>query len=281
MPKLSDVLKNRYTAWRTDVPATWQPPLQGVEPDFAGVPTTTTLGASIAIFPRLKSDPLTGAAPGASVLRALDRVAFSNVRVVLMGQDPYPRKRQATGRAFEQGSWKKWNATSATDKVPASFRRVIQRLAEFRTNDNSYLTSWTKITSAVATGALPLAAPTALYDGWENQGVMFLNRVLTYTMPAHVETCHGVFWRPIVERILEKLVQRPTACTVFALWGTEAQSLQPFIQTKATAAGAWNTRVKAVTSNHPATNLFFKGPNPFKNINDVLAAVGGGAPITW
>ena len=59
MPKLSDVLKTRYTAWRTDVPATWQPPLQGVEPDFAGVPTTTTLGASIAIFPRLKSDPLT------------------------------------------------------------------------------------------------------------------------------------------------------------------------------------------------------------------------------
>src|SRR5687768_12199978 len=112
MPKLRDLLANHYAAWRNDLPSSWQAPLQSVAPDLAGVPAGTTISASVAIFPRLKASPLAGAPPGASVLRCLDRVSFQDVRVVVMGQDPYPRRRQATGRAFEHGSWVRWDATS-------------------------------------------------------------------------------------------------------------------------------------------------------------------------
>ena len=140
---------------------TWDAPLQDVEPDFAGVPTSTTISGSVAIFPRLKADPIQGAPPGASVLRSLDRVTFPNVRVVVMGQDPYPRRRQATGRAFEQGSWVKWDATSERDKVPASFRRVIQRLVQFRTNNNAFAASngWSKVISGIASSTIALDPP--------------------------------------------------------------------------------------------------------------------------
>src|SRR5262245_55746687 len=152
MTKLRDLLTTTYQAWRADLPGSWQAPLAGVAPDSAGVPATTTISASVRLFPRLKTNPISCAPPDASVLRCLQRVRFSNVRVVVMGQDPYPRCRQAVGRAFEQGSWVAWNATSDRDKVPASFRRVILRLVQFRTSDNGYATTngWSKLTGALA-----------------------------------------------------------------------------------------------------------------------------------
>lgn len=280
MQKVHELLKNNYTAWRSDVPATWKTPLKGIEPDFAGVPTNTTIDAGVPIIPHLKSDPIPGGPPGAGVLRALDRVTFAKVRVVLMGQDPYPRKRQATGRAFEQGGWVSWDATSWAAEVPASFRRFIQRLAEHRTGDKKYLGAWSKLTAGVASGALTLPSPTQLYDAWEDQGVMFLNKVLTYTKPAHVESHHGVFWRPIITRIIEKLVSRSGKHVVFALWGKETQALMPVIQA-ATPASAWNKRVKIVTGYHPSRPLFFTGPNQFAAINDALSTIQGAAQINW
>ena len=280
--KLHDLLKDTYTAWRADLPASWQAPLAGVEPDFAGVPTTTTIGASIRLFPRLKTNSIACAPPGASALRCLDRVPFSGVRVVVVGQDPYPRCRQATGRGFEQGSWVAWDATSDHDKVPASFRRVIQRVAQFRTGNNGYVTAggWSSLTAAVAAGTLMLDPPGALYDSWENQGAIFLNKVLTYTLPAHVFVHHDVFWRPVVRRIVEQLAARSAARVVFAMWGAEPAKLQSAIKSAATAAGAWNTRVKVVTASHPATGSFLNGINQFRRINDELTSIGG-ASVSW
>ena len=282
MAKLHDLLRNKYMAWRTDLPASWQTPLQGVEPDFAGVPTSTTISASVPLFPRLKSDPISGAPAGASVLRCLDRVSFPNVRVVVMGQDPYPRRRQATGRAFEQGSWVRWNATSQQDAVPASFRRVVQRLAQFRTNKNGYVASngWSKLISDLVAGATALDPPEDLYDGWENQGAIFLNKVLTYTLPAHVESHHGVLWLPIVRRIVERIASRPAGRVVFAMWGAQPATLRTRIRNAATAAGTWNTRVKIVTASHPATASYLSGTNQFKRINDALVSIGA-TPVMW
>lgn len=282
MAKLHDLLRSKYLAWRADLPASWQTPLQGIEPDFAGVPTGTTISASIPLFPRLKADPISGAPAGAGVLRCLDRVSFSNVRVVVMGQDPYPRRRQATGRAFEQGSWVRWNATSQQDEVPASFRRVVQRLAQFRTNKNGYVASngWSKLISDLAAGTIALSPPEDLYDGWENQGAIFLNKVLTYTLPAHVESHHGVLWLPIVRRIVERIASRPGGRVVFAMWGAEPATLGTRIRNAAIAAGAWNTRVKIVTANHPATASYLSGTNQFKRINDALVSIGA-TPLNW
>ena len=280
MPKLHALLSSKYHAWRTDVPASWQAPLQGIEPNAAGVPTGTSTSAPL--FPRLKADPISGAPPGAGVLRRLDRVAFSNVRVVVMGQDPYPRRRQATGRAFEQGSWVRWNATSEQDRVPASFRRVVQRLAQFRTSNNAYVASngWTRLTNDVVAGTLALAPPTQLFDAWEDQGAIFLNKALTYTMPAHVETHHGVFWLPVVRRIVERLAARASGRVVFAMWGAQPATLETFIRTAASGAGAWNTRVKIVKKGHPATAGYLSGTNPFQQINDALVSIGG-TMLNW
>lgn len=279
MPKVYDLLKNHYAAWRSELPASWKTPLKTVDPDLVGVPTKETVGATVPIIPRLKSDPIPGGPPGAGALRALDRVAFPKVRVVLMGQDPYPRKRQATGRAFEPGSWVSWDATGLA-AVPASFQKFIQRLAEHRTGDAKYLANWSNVTADVNSGALTLPSPTQLFDAWEDQGVMFLNKVLTYTKPAHVQTHHGVFWRPIIHRIIEKVVSRSGKHVVFALWGKQSQALTPIIQA-ATPASAWNTSVKVVAGYHPSTDLFFTGPNQFKAINDALSGIQGAAKINW
>ena len=60
MPKLHALLSSRYQAWRTDVPASWQAPVQDIEPSLAGVPTGTSTSAPL--FPRLKADPISGRA---------------------------------------------------------------------------------------------------------------------------------------------------------------------------------------------------------------------------
>jgi uracil DNA glycosylase len=159
---------------------------------------------------------------------------------------------------------------------------VIQRLAQFRTNRSAYAATngFTKLLADLAANTITLDTPTNLYDAWENQGAIFLNKVLTYTLPSHVEPCHGVFWLPVVSRIVERLAKRSTGQVVFAMWGSQPAALKPIIRNAAIAAGTWNTRVKILAGRHPATASFLSGTNPFRKINNALASMGG-TPLTW
>lgn len=292
--KLHTLLANAYGGWLGDVPAAWQGVLQGVAPDFAGVPKAASIGSTIPLFPRLKSAPHPLSPPGAGVLRAIERVRFDDVRVVVMGQDPYPSPREATGRGFEPGDWVSWGA-GGNAEVPRSFKRIVQRLVQHRTGNAAYAASdaaWTKVKNDEASGGITLRSPKELYDGWEDQGAIFLNKVLTYTLPAHVGPYHGVLWRPIVSRVLHALATRKTGNVVFALWGAQGKAFfqSEGVQAAAVAAGTWNKRVKVVTASHPAAHSgpggkpgFLAGSNPFKRIADAQKAVGasGASVISW
>ena len=122
--------------------------------------------------------------------RALRLVAPDAVRVVILGQDPYPKPGQADGLAFSAGHGR-----------PASLRRVFQVLAADRP------------------GFVP--PPVWKLDAWARQGVLLLNPTLTIEVGrigSHME-CG---WQALTSEIIQQLLARDVP-PVFMLWGARAQ----------------------------------------------------------
>jgi uracil-DNA glycosylase len=125
----------------------------------------------------------------ADPLRALRRVAPSAVKVVILGQDPYPRPGHADGLAFSAGQGK-----------PHSLRRLFSVLAADR----------------------PGWSPPTLWtlDRWADQGVLLLNPVLTVQV-GHAGSHMPCGWQALTSQLVGALCRRRPPPT-FLLWGRPA-----------------------------------------------------------
>jgi uracil-DNA glycosylase len=286
---LSDTMRTLLDGWRADLAPAWSQALAGVEPDFGAVRADLDVADGEVVFPGRKGRPPAGARPDAHVFRALDGIAPADVRVVVMGQDPYTRVEQATGRSFEQGDLADW---LGKPKVTPSLRRIVQALARRRTGNLAYLDGqggWGRVVADIKSGALPIEGPRALWDHWQAQGVVFLNAILTFNrfQPDHQFRGHQPLWRPILVRLLDALVRRPEGALVCVAWGGKAADAfkGARVEESARAAGTWESRVRVVTASHPnafgAPPPFFAGSgDPLRDVNDALVAMGGKA-VEW
>lgn len=127
----------------------------------------------------------------ADPFRALRLVAPDDVRVVILGQDPYPKPGQADGLAFSAGSGR-----------PASLRRVFEVLAADRPG-------------FVAPARWKL-------DAWARQGVLLLNPTLTIEV-GRIGSHMDCGWQALTAEIVGWLSGRETP-PVFMLWGAKAQA---------------------------------------------------------
>ncbi len=162
-------------------------------------------------------------------LRALELTPLADVRVVILGQDPYHGPGQAEGLAF---------SVAPGVRLPPSLRNIHQELAR---------------DPALARGSPPA-------DGsllaWARQGVLLLNTCLTVEdgQPAsHANQGWGVLTDKIIRTVIERA--RPA---VFMLWGAHAQRV-------AAAAGldAGSGRHLVLSANHPSPLSARRGPQPF------------------
>ena len=147
--------------------------------------------------------------------RALRFGAPEMIKVVILGQDPYPKPGHADGLAFSAGQGR-----------PASLRRIFQVLAQDRS------------------GFVP--PPTWALDGWARQGVLLLNPTLSIEIGrigSHME-CG---WQTLTSQIVDTLCRLP-ARPVFLLWGSKAQDF--FAQ--AAPAG---TLARVLTTRHPSNDF--------------------------
>lgn len=128
----------------------------------------------------------------ADVFRAL-QVPRESVRVVIVGQDPYPTPGHAHGLAFS---------------VPAGVRPLPKSLANIYTELEADL------------GGRP---PSGDLTPWVEQGVLLLNRVLT-VRAGQPASHRGRGWEVFTEAVL-----RATTPTVALLWGNDAQTAKPFL----------------------------------------------------
>lgn len=183
---------------------------------------------------------------GPNVLRAFTR-PIANVRVVLVGQDPYPTPGHAVGLAF--------SVARMTQPVPKSLQNIFKELHD----DLGY-------------------APSAHGDlsSWFDQGVLLLNRCLTVA-PGTPGSHRGRGWEQVTETAIKAVLARhETHAQPMSgiLWGRDARNLAPMFHAH---------DVPYVESPHPsplsASSGFF-GSRPFSRTNTLLEQQGA-EPIRW
>ena len=129
-----------------------------------------------------------------------------------------------------------------------------------------------ELTRGLAEGKIKLPAPTKIFGYWADQGIMWLNRTLTYTKwdEAH-RLSHTALWKPFTRRAIEVMVAgaRGDHPVVFALWGGPAKALEPEIEGLRQKAKAPKTGVRYVRTGHPQIpKNYFEPGNHLEMINE-------------
>lgn len=156
------------------------------------------------------------------------------MNVVVIGQDPYPQKGVATGRAFEVAGLNNWNQPFRN----VSLKNIVRSV--YYAYHSEYLT-YKQIISKMGDGLFPegyrIAPPDKFFELWEKQGVLLLNT--SFTCEIGCPGSHSVLWREFTMQLLEFINNRNKYITWF-LWGKHAQDI--------TNALCLNNKIK---SNHP------------------------------
>lgn len=177
---------------------------------------------------------------GDRVLRAFTR-PLADVRVLVVGQDPYPTPGHPVGLSF--------SVEPDVRPVPRSLQNIYTELRE-------------------DLGIEPAAHGDL--SAWFDQGVLLLNRVLT-VRPGAAGSHRGKGWEAVTQRAIEALVEREGPL-VAILWGRDAQSLQPMLGQVPVIASPHPSPLSARSG--------FFGSRPFSGANQLLAEQGAG-PIDW
>ncbi|MFF2184523.1 uracil-DNA glycosylase [Streptomyces sp. NPDC058155] len=177
---------------------------------------------------------------GPNVLRAFQQ-PFDEVRVLIVGQDPYPTPGHAVGLSF--------SVAPDVRPVPGSldniFREMHADIGAPRPS-NGDLTPWTR------------------------QGVLLLNRALT-TAPRKPAAHRGKGWEEVTEQAIRALVARNKPL-VSILWGRDARNLRPLL-------GQLPAIESSHPSPMSADRGFF-GSRPFSRANELLVQQGA-QPVEW
>ena len=187
---------------------------------------------------------------GQNVLRAFT-FPFDQVRVLIVGQDPYPTPGHAVGLSF--------SVAPDVRPLPRSLENIFAEYGKDLGHPRP------------ATGDLTT---------WCERGVMLLNRVLT-VRPGTPASHRGKGWEAVTECAIRALVARSTPM-VAVLWGRDASTLKPMLSGDC-GREVQKGRCVAIESAHPsplsASRGFF-GSRPFSRVNDLLGRQGG-APVDW
>ncbi|GAA1072403.1 uracil-DNA glycosylase [Pseudonocardia antarctica] len=178
---------------------------------------------------------------GANVLRAFQQ-PFDEVRVLLVGQDPYPTPGHAVGLSF--------SVAPETRPLPRSLQNIFREYAE----------------------DLGHPAPTSGdLTPWTEQGVLLLNRCLTVA-PGEPASHRNKGWEEVTEQAIRALVARDAEPMVAILWGRDARNLAPLLEDVPTIESAHPSPMSA--------DRGFFGSRPFSRANDLLEEIGG-EPVDW
>lgn len=209
----------------------WAAELAPVGPDIA------------ALGERLRAEVAAGhpyLPAGDKVLRAFAR-PLSQVKVLIVGQDPYPTPGHPIGLSFA--------VDAHVRPLPRSLANIYQELQ-------------------VDLGIPP--APHGDLSAWSDQGVMLLNRVLTVA-PGVPASHRGWGWEKVTEHAIGTLVARD-APLVAVLWGRDAANLRPLLGKTPIVASAHPSPLSASRG--------FFGSRPFSRVNALLQEQGA-APVDW
>ncbi len=178
---------------------------------------------------------------GANILRAFTH-PFDQVRVLIVGQDPYPTPGHAVGLSF--------SVEPGVRPLPRSLANIFREYSD------------------------DLGLPTPSngdLSPWAARGVLLLNRVLTVE-PGRPGSHRGKGWEEVTEQAIRALVARPTQPLVAILWGRDARTLRPMLSGVPCVESAHPSPMSA--------DRGFFGSRPFSRANQMLAELGAD-PVNW
>ncbi len=177
---------------------------------------------------------------GKNVLRAFT-YPFDQVKVLIIGQDPYPTPGHAVGLSF--------SVAADVSPVPRSLKNIFTELES----------------------DLNVARPkNGDLSPWCVQGVALFNRVLT-VQPGKAASHRRRGWEKVTDHAITALVERNQPL-VAILWGKDAQSMQPLLRDVPCICSPHPSPLSASRG--------FFGSRPFSRANEALQAMGA-EPINW
>ena len=175
-----------------------------------------------------------------AILRAFSQ-PFDSIRVLIMGQDPYPTLGHAVGLSF--------SVASDVTPLPRSLANIYKELCS------------------------DIGCPTPRngdLQPWADQGVLLLNRVLTVEA-GHAGSHRGRGWERITEAAIRALASRSQPL-IAILWGNDAQTIAPFLGDAPVISTAHPSPLSASRG--------FFGSRPFSRAHALLEERGAN-PIRW
>lgn len=229
----------------------WPPTLERLTPGWREtVQDFLVSGPGQALSARLQAALAAGAVVyPPEPFRALELTALQDVRVVILGQDPYHGPGQAEGLAF---------SVAPGVKLPPSLRNIFKELQRSL--------------------GLPLPVDGSL-GRWARQGVLLLNTSLT--VEDGQAASHARWgWEVLTDQLMAAVATRPEP-VVFMLWGGHAQAKRALIE-----RAAPDGRHLILQANHPSPLSALRPPLPFLGCDHFLQAgrfwAGlGQKPVDW
>jgi uracil-DNA glycosylase len=208
-------------------------------PDWAAAmgPVARDIVGALALYDEIDTCVL----PAKRVVFSAFSTPLSEVRVLIVGQDPYPTPGHAMGLAF--------SVPRGTQPLPPTLRNILRELHQDI--------------------GQPMP-PHGDLTSWQHEGVMLLNRTLTVAA-GHAGSHRGGGWERVTDHAARVLAERGGPL-VAVLWGRSAQELLPQLPGVATVMGPHPSPLSARRG--------FLGSRPFSQVNSLLLAQGGGV-VDW
>ncbi len=184
---------------------------------------------------------------------------LNSARIVIIGQDPYPQKGVATGRAFEVATLKNWDDTFRNVSLKNIVRAVYNAYTgEFLT----YNQIKQKLNGNLFDQTFSLLPPDKLFKSWEQQGVLLLNT--SFTTEIGNPGSHSKLWNGFTKELLH-YINESNPDLIWFLWGNHAKGITSHLELK-----------NVFTSNHPMIckqsddDFLFGKVNMFAKTKDLI-----------
>jgi uracil-DNA glycosylase len=180
------------------------------------------------------------------VFRAFKLCSLKDLKIVMLGQDPYPQKGVATGVLFGN------RREVSNDDLSPSLNVIKEAIIDFEIPHNNIIFDQT-------------------LESWAKQGILMINSALT--VEVNKIGSHVMLWRHFIAKLLKNLSNYDTAI-VYVLFGKQASTFKPYIDSK------FNHIIEI---EHPAYFARTNTKMPHQLFIDISNKVKGiyGVPIKW
>lgn len=194
--------------------------------------------------------------PPANLMLRFFELDLSAIKVIVLGQDPYPQEGVATGRAFEVKSLQSWHDSFRN----TSLRNIVRAL--YSMDDENDPLTFTQIKKEILDDQFHILPPNQLFEHWENEGVLLLNT--SFSCKIGSPGSHSDMWLPFTLQLLSYINEQQPEI-YWLLWGAHARKVVNHFALK----NVLKSHHPMICSNREEDFLFGK-INHFRELKEII-----------